>query len=121
MDRILTQPLFEQRWCLRKQVLSASVTSISLAPNEALRLTLRNSQRKVFDQTTINEVEQSESIESTTVDRDVLNVTRSSSVTNNWNVSGNASVSIPIKGVDLGLNFGGGVSEAVTNSSQDFL
>jgi hypothetical protein len=110
--------VYEQRWFFRNHIVSALATTIALAPNETLRVTIRNTQRKLFDQTTLDEVEKSESTESTTVDRDIINVTRSSTKTNNWNVSGDASVTIPIKGIKVGIGLGGGFSQSVTETAQ---
>lgn len=110
--------IYEQRWCFKRHVVSALATTIALAPGETLNVTLKQSQRKVFDRTTLEQVEQTETTESTTVDRSVVNVTRSSSKTNNWSVSGDASISLPIKKVDIGLNVGGNLSQSVTETSQ---
>ncbi|MGF1471654.1 MAG: hypothetical protein ACFB50_07935 [Rubrobacteraceae bacterium] len=110
--------IHEQRWCFQSQAVSALSTTISLAPNEKLSLTIRNTQRKLFDQTNLDEVEQNESTESLIVDRDIVNVTRSSTKTSNWQVSGNASVSIPIKAAMVNLGVGGSVSKSVTDSAQ---
>lgn len=110
--------LYEQRWCFQNLFINAIATTITLAPNETLRLTIRNSQRKLLDQSNIDEVERSETTESLIVDREVINITRSSSNTENWNISGNASVSIPIKGVTVGLGVSGGFSQSTTEASQ---
>jgi len=110
--------IHEQRWCFQRRVVTALSTTVSLAPNETLSLTIRNTQRKLFDQTNLDEVEQTESTESLIVDRDVINVTRSSTKTSNWQVSGNASVSIPIKAATVGFGIGGSVSKSVTDTAQ---
>ena len=99
---------YDQRWYYRQQHLASLATSIALAPGEKLRMTIRNSQRKQLDQLTIDEVERTESQESTIIDRDVVNVARSFSKTKNWSVSGNASFSIG--------GFGGGVSGSLSET-----
>src|SRR5215217_1742881 len=85
---------YHQRWHFREQRISSPTTALSLAPGETLSVTLRNTQRKQLTQDTLDQVEQTESLESTIVDKDVLNVSRSSSKTNNWTVSGDASYSV---------------------------
>ncbi len=109
---------FEQRWWFLAHLRSALATTVSLSPGEQLRISIETTQRKYFEQTTLDEVEENDSTESKIVDRDVINVTRSSARTKNWNVSGDASITIPIKKVDLGLNFGGSISKSFTQSAQ---
>lgn len=110
--------IHEQRWCFQRQIITALSTTVSLAPNETMRLTFRNTQRKLFDQAKLDEVEQTESTESMIMDRDVINITRSSSKTSNWQISGDASVSIPVYGATVGLDIGGSVSKSVTDTAQ---
>jgi hypothetical protein len=110
--------LYEQRWCFKSHIVSALATTISLAPTEILHVTIHNTQRKLFDRTNLKEVEQSESTESTIVDRDIVNITRSSTTTNNWSVSGNSTVSIPIEFVELGFGLSGELSQSITDTAQ---
>jgi hypothetical protein len=104
---------FEQWWFYQRPVLGALSTSVALAPGEVLSLSIRNTQRKQFEQQTLDEVERSQQTESTIADKDVLNVTRSSSKTNNWNVSGNGSIGTG--GFSVGAS--GSVSEAISEAS----
>jgi hypothetical protein len=94
-------------------LIGALSASVALAPGEVLSLSIRNTQRKQFDQETVDEVERSQQTESTIADKDILNVTRSTSRTNNWNVSGNASISIG----GFGAGVSGSMSEALTESA----
>jgi hypothetical protein len=105
---------YEQSWYYRRALISALSAAIALAPGETLSVSVRNTQRKQFDRETIDEVERSEQTESTIADKDVLNVTRSSSKTNNWTISGNASISLP-NGVGGAVN--ASVSETVNEAS----
>lgn len=104
---------FEQRWYYRRSEIAALSSSVAMAPGETLFLSMRNTQRKQFSRETVDEVERSQQTESTIADKDVLNVTRSSSKTNNWNVSGNASFSMG----GFGLGASGSVSETVTDAA----
>lgn len=109
---------FEQRWWFHAHRRSALTTTVSLAPGEQLRLTIETSQRKHFEQKTLDEVEESDTTESTIVDRDVINITRSSTRSKNWTVNGSLSLSIPIKGAEVGLNFGGSVAKSFSETAQ---
>lgn len=109
---------YEQRWFFERPLRGALSASVALAPGETLTLSIRNTQRKRFDRETLDEVERSESAESTIADRDVLNVTRSSSQTNNWNVSGNASLSLSGFGVGASGSMSQSVTEALSSSAQ---
>ena len=105
--------IYEQRWYLREQLLTSLSGVIPLAPLETVRFTVISTQRKQLTQTTLDETEDTRSAESTFVDRDVLNVTRSTSQTKNWTLSGNASFNTPkfSAGVD------GSISETVNRAS----
>ncbi|MFD2741152.1 hypothetical protein ACFSUD_16350 [Sulfitobacter aestuarii] len=109
---------FEQRWWFRAHRRAALATTVSLAPGEQLRLTIETSQRKHFEQKTLDEVEENDTTESTIVDRDVINITRSSTRSKNWTVNGGLSLSIPIKGAEVGLNFGGSVAKSFSETAQ---
>jgi hypothetical protein len=104
---------YRQLWFYRSAVLGALSASVALAPGEVLSLSIRNTQRKQFDQQTVDEVERSQLTESTVADKDVLNVTRSSSTTNNWSVDGNGSIGMK----DYGAGITASVSETVTDAS----
>lgn len=105
---------FEQRWFFREFLVSDLAGTISLAPHESLRLVMRNTQRKRLTQNTLNSVEELDSRESTLIDRDVLNVARSMSSTENWRVDGTGSFSIG--GLSLGMS--GGYNKTVNRAVQ---
>jgi hypothetical protein len=109
---------YEQRWFFQAAVRAALSASVALAPGETLSLSVRNTQRKQFDQQTVDEVERSEQTESTIADKDVLNVTRSSSKTNSWNVSGNASIGLPKFSAGLSGSVSQTVNQASSSSAQ---
>jgi hypothetical protein len=104
---------YQQQWFFRKALIGALSASVALAPGETLSLSMRNTQRKQLDRETLDEVERTEQTESTIADKDILNVTRSSSRTENWSLSGNASFSL--SGFSLGAS--GSMSEAVNEAS----
>jgi len=104
---------YEQWWYYRSTLIGALSASVALAPGETLSLSMRNTQRKQFDRETVDEVERSESTESTVADKDVLNVTRSSSRTNSWTINGNASITLP----KFSAGVSGSVSESVTEAA----
>jgi hypothetical protein len=106
--------LYEQNWHFRQQFVSSLANTIALAPNETLHITLRNTQRKQFDRLNVEEAEQALETESTFVDKDILNVTRSSAKTSNWTVSGNGSFGI---GSSYSVGVSGSFSESYNESS----
>ncbi len=99
---------YEQAWYFQKIERARVEKVISVGPNETVQLSIKTSQRKFFSRTTVEETESSESTESTITDREAMNATRNSTRTKNWQVSGNASISIPIPGASIG--FGGNAS-----------
>jgi hypothetical protein len=109
---------YEQWWFYHHALLGSLSASIALAPGETVALSVRNTQRKQFDRETVNEVERSEQAESTIADKDVLNVTRSSSRTNNWTISGNASFTLPKFSAGISGSLSQSVNEAATSSAQ---
>ncbi|MGB8380980.1 MAG: hypothetical protein WCG47_06945 [Dermatophilaceae bacterium] len=105
---------FEQRWFFRDFRVSDLVATITLAPHETLRLSIRQTQRKRLTQTTMDSVEELDSRESTLIDRDALNVARSMSKTEGWHVDGTGSYSVG----GLGLGVSAGYSESVNRATQ---
>ena len=104
---------FAQVWLFEQALIADLHSTFSLAPLEAIRLELKVTQRKSLQQSVVDSVEEIQATESTVVDKEVLNVARSSSHTNNWNVDGSGSFSLG------GLSFGasGGTSETVTRTA----
>ncbi|MBD1539321.1 hypothetical protein HC749_14245 [Arthrobacter sp. S13_S34] len=110
---------FEQRWKHRNTLVGPLSASFALAPTETLSLTVRNTQRKQFDQETLDETEKMSQTETATSDKEAINVTHASSRTNNWLVSGNGSVSLPLSGrVGLNASMSSTVNASVNSSSQ---
>jgi hypothetical protein len=108
--------LLDQSWHFQDLLIDRLAGTVALAPAEVLRVTVRSTQRKVLNRSSIDEVEQTDSTEATIVDRDVINVTRSSSKTDNWEASGEGSVSIPIYGATVDFGGSGGMSGSATRT-----
>ncbi len=109
---------FNQTWNLIKFGLGDLSSTMSLAPSEELTLEFLHTQRKLLEKSTVNSTEEISSNESTTIDKEILNVTRSSAKTRNWNVNGNGSFTtgVPSKwGASLGLS--GSLQQSITNTS----
>lgn len=109
---------FDQIWNLTKLTLGDLSSTISLAPSEQLTLEFLSSQRTLFEKKTLDSVEEMNSSENTTADKEVVNVARSSSRTENWNVSANGSVSL---GSIASFGASGGASATTTTNSQTSL
>jgi hypothetical protein len=106
--------IFDQVWEFQESVVADLQVVFSLAPSEEITLELRNTQRKVMQQSVLDSVEEIESLEATLVDKEIVNVNRSSSRTDNWSVSGNGSVSL---GGVVSLGASGNVSSTVANTA----
>lgn len=110
--------LFEQRWHFQELMLASLSNTLALAPHETLKITLRNTQRKYLDQLNVEQVEQSQQTESTIVDKDVLNVVRSSSKTANWSVSANGSISVGAFSAGASASFSQSLSKSTAVTSE---
>ena len=108
---------FNQTWNLLRLGIGDLSSTMSLAPSEQLTLEFQTSQRRVLEQTSVDSAEEMTSIESTTSDKEVVNVARSSSKTENWHVDGNGGFNIGI--VSLGAS--AGITESTTDNSQSSL
>src|SRR4029078_8699932 len=78
--------MFEQSWNFQASFIADLHTTMALAPREEVKLELRTSQRKWLQQSVVDSAESLNSTEATTVDKDTLNVTRSSALTKGWHV-----------------------------------
>ncbi|WPS86360.1 hypothetical protein SMD22_17860 [Brevibacillus halotolerans] len=86
--------LMEQVWDLKNVAVSDLSYTTSLAPSEQLTIQMQNTQRRIMEKNTLDQAEEMTSEESTTVDKEALNVTRSSTKTEKWHVNGNGRISI---------------------------
>lgn len=108
---------FHQVWHLSETAISDLASSISLAPAESLTLEFQASQRKVLEQSTVQSTEELLSHEATIADKEVINVTRSSSRTSNWNVEANGQYGIGKSFVSASAS----ASESLVESAQGSL
>ncbi|MEA2330850.1 MAG: hypothetical protein QOH58_988 [Thermoleophilaceae bacterium] len=104
----------EQRWNLVRTALGDLASVIALAPGEDLTLEFTQSQRKVLDESTVESVESIRSDESTTLDKEVVDIARSSARTHNWHVDGSGSYGVGA----FKIGASGGVSTSVSQSAQ---
>lgn len=106
---------FKQLWNLRKTLIGDLSTTIGLAPGEEVRLDFQVSQRRLLDQSKLYSAEELRSLESTTLDKETLNVARASSVTQSWKVDGSGRLSLfDIASVGASV----GYSQSATDSTQ---
>jgi hypothetical protein len=102
---------FAQRWRFQHAGVGDLSANVGLAPGEKLSLTIRKTQRTQLSETTVQSSESLDETESSIVDKDVLNVARSTSQSNQWHVDSNANFSIA-KAFSVGAS--GGVSGSAT-------
>ncbi|GFE84184.1 hypothetical protein GCM10011487_61840 [Steroidobacter agaridevorans] len=105
---------FSQVWNLSNVTVGDLATTLALAPQEQLTIELVTSQRKVLDQTALDSTESLTTAESTTSDKEAVNVARSASKTEGWHVDGTASVSVGYASASISA----GYSKSITDSNQ---
>jgi len=108
--------LFNQAWYFSQFGISDLISTISLAPGERLKVTVKKTQRKLFQQDTLDSVEKLESSESTLIDKDVINVTRSTSETENWKVDGNGGIRLGSFGLSVSAGYSKSINDTAKNS-----
>ena len=106
---------YTQTWAFQRLHLADISASISLAPREKLTLSIRKTQRTQLTETTLRSSDSLDESESTIVDKDVLNVQRSTAHTQQWRVDGSASLSL--FGGALTLGASGGIAGSVQSTS----
>lgn len=105
---------FSQIWNLTDVTIGDLGTTIALAPQEQLTVEVLTSQRKVLDQSTMDSTDSVTSTESTTSDKEAINVARSSSKTEGWHIDGSATVGVGTASVKVDA----GYSKSITDSNQ---
>lgn len=107
-------PRFEQTWNLVEVGIGDLASTMGLAPAEQLSLEFQSTQRKVLDQSSMDSAESVDSSESLASDKESINVTRSSTKTENWHVDGSGTLTVGF----ATLNANAGYSQSVTDSNQ---
>jgi hypothetical protein len=99
-------PIFEQAWNLTAVTLGDLASTTTLAPSEQLTLEFQSSQRTLLDQSALDSTDSLSSSESTTIDKETVNVVRASSRSDNWHVdtSGQVTCGYASIGVNAGLS-----------------
>jgi hypothetical protein len=105
---------FSQVWNLTDLTIGDLASTMSLAPGEQLTVEVQTSQRKVLDQSTLDSTEAISSSESTTSDKEAVNVARASSKTENWHVDASATVTCGYASATVS----GGYAKTVSESNQ---
>jgi len=105
---------FLQTWNLVNVTIGDLATTMSLAPGEQLTIEFQSSQRKTLEESTLDSNESLRSTESTTSDKEAINIARSSSATQGWHVDSTATVSVGF----ASLSVTGGAYGSVTTANQ---
>lgn len=85
-----------QHWCLEDLVLDDLSSSFGLAPGETYEFSVKKTQRTRIEKNTLQSSESVESYESSIVDKEVMNVTRNSAKSLNWEASANGSIRLGV-------------------------
>jgi hypothetical protein len=105
---------FSQVWNLTDLTIGDLASTMSLAPREQVTIEVQTSLRKVLDQTTLDSTEAISSAESTTSDKEAVNVARASSKTEGWHVDGTATVTCGYASASVSA----GYAKSITESNQ---
>jgi hypothetical protein len=105
---------FAQTWNLTAVTIGDLASTMALAPGEQLTLEFQSSQRKVLEQSTLESTESLSSTESTTADKEAINIARSSSQTEGWHVDTTGTLTCGY----ASLSVTGGYSKSVTEANQ---
>jgi hypothetical protein len=103
-----------QTWNLTGLSIGDLASTMGLAPLEQLTLEFQSTQRKVMDRSVVDSAESMDSSESTTSDKEAVNVTRSTVKTEGWHIDATGSVSYKA----ASLQVQGGYSKSVTQTNQ---
>ena len=106
-------PRFEQTWNLLTVTIGDLASTMSLAPGEQLTLEFQNTQRKVFDKSVVDSTESLDSSESTTMDKEAINISRASSKTEGWHVDTTGELTVGYASLRTTV----GYSQSVTTSN----
>lgn len=109
---------YDQHWVLTETSLGDLSSVLSLAPAETLTLVVKQTLRTKLEENTLKSTESIESFENAIVDKEVLNVTRASSRSRQWGVSGTGAISVAGKVVSGEASFTGSLSNSVERRSE---
>lgn len=81
-----------QTWCFQDLTLDDLASTLALAPAETYEYSVKRTQRSKVDRDVMRSSESVEKFENSIMDKEVMNVTRTSSRNLNWEVSANGSI-----------------------------
>jgi hypothetical protein len=105
---------FLQVWRLLETCIGDLSAVVALAPGEQTTLSIKQTQRTSFTRQEVDSSESMTSLENTQIDKDVLNVARSTTKANQWRVDSTASISLGEVG---SLSVSAGYSESTSNTT----
>lgn len=105
---------FAQTWRLIETSIGDISSVVALAPGEQTTLSIKKTQRTAFTRQEVESSESMSNIENTQIDKDVLNVAKSTTKANQWRVDSTASISIGEVG---SLSVSAGYSESTSNTT----
>ncbi|ODR80589.1 hypothetical protein BG842_03980 [Haladaptatus sp. W1] len=106
---------YDQQWILKETSLGDLSSVLSLAPAETLTLVIKKTLRTKLEENTLKSTESMESFENSIVDKEVMNVTRTSARSKQWGVTGTGSISYDDV---VGANVTGSFSKSIENRHQ---
>lgn len=110
---------FEQSWSLQKIVRGEPSTVVSLAPGERLALRVTKTQRNKLDQTTIDSKSSIRSNESQTNDNQMLEVARTVTENEQWQLNASVGVEAGPASVNVSTGYQQSVQEQASTKAQE--
>lgn len=104
--------IYKQRWNFLNSEIGDLASTLALAPGEKVQISVKNIQKSSIHRDFVESNESTSSYDQTSLDKDIINVTKTSTKSSSWNVSSDLSLSIgPIS---LGASGGYSQSESST-------
>lgn len=110
---------YVQRWNLQKVGIADVSSVIALAPGERTTVKIKQTQRTTLTTSDMESSENLQSFDNTQIDKDILNVAKSTTRTNQWRVDSTATVSIAGTGsLSVSAGYSESTSETINRNMQ---
>ena len=105
-----------QTWCFQELALDDLASTLALAPGETHKYTVKRTQRSELERDVLTSSESIEAFENAIIDKEVMNVTRTSAHNLNWEVSANGSIRLGVFASDVKAGVSGEARKTAKNS-----
>lgn len=105
-----------QTWCFQELRLDDLASTLSLAPGETYKYRVKQTQRSKLERDVLKSSETLQKFENSVIDKEVMNVTRTSARNLNWEVSANGSIRLGVFRAGASATVSGGTERTAKNS-----